>query len=445
MGKTDKNPVSEIEMLAATITEGSKKTLSTVLSEAFREYLKEEVLNEDDDEQEENTEDSENVSDTPDFSGNSDEADDAEETPEEADDTDSSVDAVKVDTDEVESDGDEWAEFNDYKVSGEDEDEEYDFTAEKDPETLARVFKLMKNDDKVSVVQNGNMITVKDNEAETEYVIDLGGDDLSDDNNEFNGEMTMAESLGYTDNYQSKDPIEGLSMDASAPKGTRDWHKGVPTGNKKPWAGKGKSEPFGKKAEKVFEITLNDEVTDVNEMPMDEATNVGGFVQQNTTTKSHVPNSNGRKARNMSKGGAKVSGTADPRYSGVNEELQKKVDTALAENKKLKETVAKVSKIMKEAVQVNVNLGHIVRLMVENTTTKAEKENIVKRFSNVKSNDEATALYESITNELKKANTTVINESIKPTEQPKSINESKIYASDEANDVLDMMRRMKML
>jgi hypothetical protein len=436
MGKTDKNPVSEIEMLAATITEGSKATLRNMLSEAVRNYLKEEVLNEDDDEMDdENMEDSENVIDAPEFDDASDDAETAEEAPEEAEET-----AEVEDAEVEETDGDEWSDFDDYKVDGDDDNEEYDFTSEKDPEKLVRVFKLMKNDDKVSVVQNGDMITVKDDEAETEYVIDLGGDEPSIENNEFNGEMTM-ESLGYTDNYQDKDPIEGLSMDASAPKNTNDWHKGVPTGTKKPWAGKGNSEPFGKKAEKVFEITLNDEV----EEPMEEATNVGGFVQQNTTTKSHVPNSSGRKARNMSKGGEKVSGTADPRYSGVNEELQKKVDTALAENKKLKETVAKVSKIMKEAVQVNVNLGHIVRLMVENTTTKAEKEDIVKRYSNVKTNDEATALYESITNELKKAQSTVINEDIKPTEQPKSINESKIYTSNEANDVLDMMRRMNML
>ena len=46
----------------------------------------------------------------------------------------------------------------------------------------------------------------------------------------------------------------------------------------------------------------------------------------------------------------------------------------------VKKPVAKVSKIMKEAVQVNVNLGHIVRLMVENSTTKTEKEDIVQTF-----------------------------------------------------------------
>lgn len=436
MGKTDKNPVSEIEMLAATIAEGSKKTLRNMLSEAVRDYLNEEVLNEDDDEKDdENMEDSDNVTETPDFSNASDDAETAEEDPQEAEEvTDDTVVDDTTEDDTTDSEGDEWADFDEYKVGGEDDNEEYDFTAEKDPEKLARVFKLMKNDDKVSVVQNGDMITVKDNEADTEYVIDLSGDEPSIDNNDFNGEMTMAESLGYTENYQDKDPIEGLSMDASAPKGTKDWHKGVPTGTKKPWAGKGKSDPFGKKAEKVFEITLNDEVE------LDE-THTRGAVKDRSTTIANAREEQPARNKRTAAGGQVTTTSENP----MNESLQKKINAALLENKQLKKTVAKVSKIMKEAVQVNVNLGHIVRLMVENTTTKAEKENIVKRFTNVKSNDEATALYESITNELKKANTTVINEDVKPTEQPKSINESKIYASDEANDVLDMMRRMKML
>lgn len=437
MGKTDKSPVTEMEQLAAAITEGTKTTLQGLLNEAVSEYLREEILSEEDDDQDdvEEVEDTES-SDVPEFGETSDDADEAEEAPEEADDVDDAEDA-----DDTEDEGDEWADFDDYKVGDDEGSEEYDFTNETDTDTLVKVFKLMKGDDKVSVVKNGDKVTVKDNEADTEYVIELGGDSSDEEDNfDFEGEMTM-ESLGYTDNYQDKDPIAGLSMDGGEPKNTKDWHKGVPTGTKKPWAGKGSSEPFGKKAEKVFEITLNDEVEE--DVPVDEATNVGGFVQQNTTVKSHVPNSNGRKARNMSKGGEKKTGTADPRYSGVNESLQKKIDAALLENKQLKETVAKVSKIMKEAVQVNVNLGHIVRLMVENTTTKAEKENIVKRYASVKSNDEAKALYESISSELNKTHSTVITEQATTVESSKQINESKIY--DEPNSVRDMMKRMGML
>lgn len=437
MGKTDKNPVTEMEQLAAAITEGTKTTLQGLLNEAVSEYLREEILSEEDDDQDdvEEVEDTES-SDVPEFGETSDDADEAEEAPEEADDAENTEDV-----EDAEDEGDEWADFDDYKVGDDEGSEEYDFTNETDTDTLVKVFKLMKGDDKVSVVKNGDKVTVKDNEADTEYVIELGGDSSDEEDNfDFEGEMTM-ESLGYTDNYQDKDPIAGLSMDGGAPKNTKDWHKGVPTGTKKPWAGKGSSEPFGKKAEKVFEITLNDEVEE--DVPVDEATNVGGFVQQNTTVKSHVPNSNGRKARNMSKGGEKKTGTADPRYSGVNESLQKKIDAALLENKQLKETVAKVSKIMKEAVQVNVNLGHIVRLMVENTTTKAEKEDIVKRYASVKSNDEAKALYESISSELNKTHSTVITEQATTVESSKQINESKIY--DEPNSVRDMMKRMGML
>jgi hypothetical protein len=108
----------------------------------------------------------------------------------------------------------------------------------------------------------------------------------------------------------------------------------------------------------------------------------------------------------------------------------------------LKETVAKVSKVMKEAVQVNVNLGHIVRLMVENSTTKAEKEDIIKRYNFAKTNEDAKALYESISAELKKSHSSLVNEQATTVENSKKINESKIY--DEPNGVIDMMKRMNM-
>ena len=446
MKKTNNNPVTEMEKLAATITEGTKNTLKDILSEAVSNFLHEEVLNEEDDEETED--DTEEIKDNETSVEETDEISDdtdnntVEETPENADDEDK----------ETETDGDEWSDFNDYKIGDENGSEEYDFTNETDPNTLVKVFKLMKNDDQVSVVKDGEKVCIKDNEAGTEYVIEL--DCETSCNNELNDEITMAESLGYTDNYQDKDPIEGLTM-GDTPKNTKDWHKGVPTGTSKPWAGKGKSEPFNKKVEKVFEITLNDDIEDDDEMFVNdndmfdneidddvfyEATNVGGFVQQNSTSKSHVPNSNGRKARNMSKGGEKKTSTAVPRYSGVNESLEMKMRKALQENKQLKETVGKVSKIMKEAVQVNVNLGHIVRLMVENSTTKTEKEDIIKRFNAVKSSNEAKTLYESISSELKKSHSTIVTEQATTAQDSKKINESKIY--DEPNGVLDMMKRM---
>lgn len=429
MGKTDKNSVLEMEQLAASITEGTKNTLRDILSEAVSTYLREEVLNEDDDEAED-TEETPDVetSDVEEFDETSDDAENAEEAPEEADEVeDTEADANVEDT---EDEGDEWADFADYKIGDDEGSEEYDFTQETDPNKLVKVFKLMKNDDQVSVVKDGDKVSIKDNEEGTEYVIELDAE-ASNDNDELNDDFTMAESVGYTDNYQDKDPIEGLSMDGSAPKGTKDWHKGVPTGTKKPWAGKGKSDPFGKKAEKVFEITLNDEV-ELNEKHTRSAID-------RTTTISNAREAQPARNKRTAANGQVTTTTVSP----TTESLQKKIDAALLENKQLKETVAKVSKIMKEAVQVNVNLGHIVRLMVENSTTKAEKEDIVKRFNNVKSNDEAKTLYESISSELKKSHSTIMTEQATTVENSKKINESKIY--DEPNGVRDMMKRMGML
>lgn len=435
MGKTDKNSVLEMEQLAASITEGTKNTLRDILSEAVSNYLREEVLNEDDDDTEdaEETPDVE-TSDVEEFDETSDDAENAEEAPEEADEAEEAeagADNIEdAEADDAEDDGDEWADFADYKIGDDEGSEEYDFTQETDPNKLVKVFKLMKNDDQVSVVKDGDKVSIKDNEEGTEYVIELDAE-ASNDNDELNDEFTMAESVGYTDNYQDKDPIEGLSMDGSAPKGTKDWHKGVPTGTKKPWAGKGKSDPFGKKAEKVFEITLNDDVA--VEEPIEENATTSKY-QQRRMVKTMVPAD-----AYVQDGAHEVSQAGKLKV----ESLQKKIDAALLENKQLKETVAKVSKIMKEAVQVNVNLGHIVRLMVENSTTKAEKEDIVKRYNNVKSNDEAKALYESISSELKKSHATIVTEQTTTVEPSKKINESKIY--DEPNSVRDMMKRMGML
>lgn len=416
MKKNNNNPVTEMEQLAATITEGTKSTLKDILSEAVSNYLHEEVLNEDDDEIENDeieTSDMDNSDET------SDDAVEAEETP------------MEADNEEEKSEGDEWSEFNDYKIGNDDGSEEYDFTNETNPDTLVKVFKLMKDDDKVSVVNNDGKVFVKDNEAGTEYVIDIDCDSSCENNDEINFEITMDESVGYTDNYQDKDPIEGLTMD-NAPKNTKDWHKGVPTGTSKPWAGKGDSQPYGEKTEKVFEITLNDEIDTEDDEFIDENVTTSKY-QQRRMVKTMVPDNayvqDG--AHEISQGGKLKT-----------ESLQRRINAALQENKQLKETVAKVSKIMKEAVQVNVNLGHIVRLMVENSTTKLEKEDIVKRFNSVKSNEEAKNLYESISSELKKSHSSIVTEQATTVEGSKKINESKIY--EEPNGVIDMMKRMGM-
>ena len=172
--------------------------------------------------------------------------------------------------------------------------------------------------------------------------------------------------------------------------------------------------------------------------PMDEQKNVGGFVQQNSVTRSEIPNSNGRKARNAHQGAKQVSGTSDNRSTMT--EMKRLKD----ENKALKEAILAIRKNLNEAYVTNANLGKITKLFLENTTSQAEKIDIVNRFSNeAKTIEQSKTLYESIKRELNKttANTLNINESVSANGS-KALNENKVYKSADLLKTIDFMNRV---
>ena len=240
-------------------------------------------------------------------------------------------------------------------------------------------------------------------------------------------EVLFEVDLGYTDNYQDKDPIAGLSNNEPSKSG-KSWHKGVPTNTAKPWAGetKSKGEPFEK--------TVNEEEMLVDEEPVEEATNVGGAVQQRTTPKSNIPA--GRKNYGpMSK--KHVSSAA--KY----EEMVAENKKLKAENKVLKEALLSLKGNLSEAYVTNVNLGKITKLFLENTTTQAEKVDIVERFSKeAKTVEQSNTLYESIKRELNKNATSKVNINESMNVANNTINES-VYKSSEVIKSIDLMNRMK--
>lgn len=434
---------------------------------------------------------------------------------------------------------DGWDEFSQYQTGDENT---YDLTGENDLDNVVKIYKLLQDDDQVVVKKDGNTIQLKDGQAGTEYVIDLGADDEtaadgmegeetpsselnerfdvagfpdvendeseddefddipngsqpwddedsfdddfddldggdefedgSFDSDELDGEemnnfafeskkmkKPMKESkevlfevdLGYTDNYQDKDPIKGLSNNEPSKSG-KSWHKGVPTGTEKPWAGssKDKSKPFGEKKVDEEEEKCCPKCGKCGkectcEKEVDEQTNVGGFVQQNSVTTSHVPNSNGRKARSQRSAsqGVEVTGSADPRYKGVNE--SKELKAIKKENLELKKAVMELKKNLNEAYLTNVNLGKITKLFLENTTSKSEKTDIVSRFVNeAKTIEQSNTLYETISRELKKNNSNpmAITESSKTANGTKELNENKGYKSAEVLKTIDFMNRV---
>lgn len=302
---------------------------------------------------------------------------------------------------------------------------------------------------------------------EPEYTEDFNDEDLGNDNEDFeldldsdnefddfdnninenrksrkpmkkNKNETLFEiDLGYTDNYQDKDPIAGLSNTEPSKSG-KSWHKGVPTGTEKPWAGNSKSK--GTPFEKNKEVNEEEELAPDTEMSgdMEEATNVGGAVQQRSNSKSHIPNNR------------KEHGPYNKRHvstaEGGLDKIVAEMKTIKKQNKELKESVKSLLSNLKEAYVTNYNLGKITKLFVENVTTQDEKVDIVNRFaSEAKTAKQSDKLFETIQRELQKShsdNGFTLNESSVTAKGTKQLNESLSYASNDLLKTKDLMNRI---
>ena len=566
MSNQDKNTIAkkaliEMDNITAALKEESKKSLNTLLSEAVKTALREECADDDDceyevtdnekespkdkkekksskksgevDEDEDEYQTTGNLGDEPDYEPQSDTGNMNSVPTSANNNTEQSYgpeDGVERGANDQEDQSEDV--FSKYQVG----DNTYDLTGENDQEMAVKVYKLLNNDDKIIVKQDGENLHLIDNEADTEYVIDFGSEDnenqysedevptesqlneeedfdvagfpededdepdldldindeesdfgnefdddseyddlfdgipsyespevsdewynLKDDSEELFGsdknnvsenkfsrkpmknkkDVLFEIDLGYTDNYQDKDPIAGLSNNEPSKSG-KSWHKGVPTGTEKSWAGDSKSK--GTPFEKTKEVNEEEELASDTEMSgdMEEATNVGGAVQQRSNSKSHIPNNR------------KEHGPHNKRHvstaEGGYDEIVAEMKTIKKQNKQLKESVKSLLSNLKEAYVTNYNLGKITKLFVENVTTQDEKVDIVNRFAaEAKTTKQSDVLFESIQRELQKShsdNGLNLNESSVTAKGTKQLNESLNYASNDLLKTKDLMNRI---
>ena len=500
--KVVKESLLDYNNLANTLKENTTAAVRDLLSEAVRDtYSK--ILTEDD---EDKDYDVEEVDDTD--SGMSGDADatvddtDAEGSDdvdaEDVDDTEDSGDTEDGDdteddgemTDEVPAegegeDGDEWSQFDKYKVS----DDEYDFSNTEDDE-IVKVYKLLNNDDQVIVNKSDdNKVNIKDNETGAEYLIDLGDDGASEDfggaEDDFGGDDTgfddeddfdneedndMNESriyeialdeydshVGYTDNYQSKDVLDTKGTPVADDKDSNDWgSKGLrDRGNKKPWSGKrnnaSENQPFtgskGKTVEEEDDIEGGDAEAAIAESAGECGAKMGAK-RRMRGTKSHNPNTGDDEipyvSSHASVAGEYKGSKADKSYGSKVESVMRKANKIFAENKELKSALGKFKNVLEEAAVTNVNLGQIIKLISENTTSQDEKKEIIARFGKeAKTVEQSKNLYESISRDLQKKNTMNLDEGKQyGVEGSKQINETQIYQSKDLLDSLDLMHRL---
>lgn len=486
-----KESLLEYNNLANTLKENTESAVRDLLKETVLEqYAK--ILTEDEDEDNYDVEevddtDSVNASEDGEAAGDAAdgmESDDAVEGDEAAaveEPTEDVVDDVDADVagdDATEDEGDGWSEFDKYKVS----DDEYDFSNAEDDE-IVKVYKLLKDDDQVVVTKNDDKVNIKDNETGAEYLIDLGGDETDDvaatagaedfgtEGDDFGGdedfgggvddfenqededmnesrifEIALNEynsNVGYTDNYQSKDVMTNPGMSEPG-KNVNDWDKGVPKDSKKPWSGKkgdkSENQPFDAEKGKTVEEEENvEEPIQELKTRQEHTANVG------STSRTDGDNGNRRrKGRSFHTAeNGQETGTGDNAYGAKVESIINKANKIFEENKQLKAALMKFRNTLEEAAVTNVNLGNIIKLVMENSTTKDEKQEIIARFGNeAKTVEASNTLFENISRDLKKKSKMNIDESREYAVNENKINETQIYRSNDILESLDLMHRI---
>jgi hypothetical protein len=178
-----------------------------------------------------------------------------------------------------------------------------------------------------------------------------------------------------------------------------------------------------------------------DEETIEEAIPVGSAQAHRLPAKANIGQPKGAGADNLKK---LVSETA------------KKYNTLLTESKKLKAENEEFRKALKEfrtklveTVVFNSNLTYVTRLFMEHATTKAEKQNIIKRFDEEVTNlKESKKLYKTIANELasRKPITEAIERKIMKegtTGSSKQLNESTAYVDPSTKRILDLIQRVE--
>jgi len=274
-------------------------------------------------------------------------------------------------------------------MSGPDDDDMLDMTNASDEEVL-KVFKAMSDEDGIVVKKDGNNIELKD--EDDEYIIKL---------DESEGEEEETE---VSEDWNEEESMEDVAEEESG-------------------------------EETVYEITLDDE--EESEMAEDDSMEIEATEAARTKWNTHGDKNEANRAGLKSK---KVFAAG-----AMNEE----VENLKKQNAEYKKALVLFKEKLNEVAVFNANLAYATRLFTENSTTKQEKLNILKRFDSISTINESKNLYNSIKSELetKKPVTESVVEKIANTPSSSSsqemLAESKAYENPQFRRMKDLMSKLK--
>ena len=211
----------------------------------------------------------------------------------------------------------------------------------------------------------------------------------------------------------------------------------------------GEEEPEEDEAGEESEEESEDELNEVEELEEDEldenlshTRGYAGRQGQRYNGASHMPKESIDETVNKAK--QIVSETAKKYNSLLTEATKLK-----GENEEFRVALKEFRTKLVETVVFNSNLTYVTRLFMEHSTTKGEKQTIIKRFDEEVSNlKESKRLYKTIANDLesrKPISESVENKIIKEatTSTSKQLNESTAYVDPSTKRIMDLIHRVE--
>lgn len=343
------------------------------------------------------------------------ELDDEDETEEEESEEESEIEDDVIDTLDV-------ADAIDSAIEGGEADADYeegmdtdvsdivdvDLTQATDDEVI-KVFKKLTADDEIEVVSDKE-VKITEPTTGTEYKVEMGDDAAIDT------------------------PVMDIDTDIDAaidtPEMDMDIEDEVVEGDEAEYEIE-LDESIVAEEEVAEEVTTEEE-----EIEGEEIEEVSRTIGLGDETKGGLPKAKGSKHPAM-----KESAISKEKYNEVLAENEK----LKAEVKEFKSVLKEFRGMLKEAQVFNTNLAYVTKLFTENSTSKSEKQSIVKRFDSVQTLDESKQLFKTIKAELSEK---TITESVdkKLTEDVASsksyqVKESTAYINEQHQRILDLMKK----
>jgi hypothetical protein len=312
--------------------------------------------------------------------------------------------------------------------------DELDMTDASDDEVIA-IYKKMSGDDEIEIVGDELRLNITE---PGEYVVkldgagDMGGEDMDDMEDEL--ELEPADDMDGEDEDEMDMDMDDTDMEDE--EGDYD-----------------------------YEIEMDDEEDMGDEESMDDEEDMED--EESEEDEEEIEESLGYTRGQAGRQGARKNGAAHlpkPKAESVNEaivakklvsETAKKYNALLTEATKLKAENDEFRAALKEfrtklveTVVFNSNLTYVTKLFMEHSTTKGEKDSILKRFDDVVSLKESKKLYKTIANELesrKPISESVENKIIKEATSgvSKQIVESTAYVDPSTKRIMDLINRVE--